>query len=157
MAKRKKPGRPALPASKRKSRILKFRSREDLVSRLQQAANKSGRSVSEEIEHRLEGSFQQEDFRRLLQEQLEENAQNSREALVRSWGFDPDDPDSVRNAEQAVTRIWAERNPAKDEQAVREDVRELIRRVGQRTDEDVRAHGLSTLLRFFRRTEEGKS
>jgi len=54
-------GRPPLPEHQRKGRILKFRARGDLVSRMQAAATATGRSVSEEIEYRLERSFQNVD------------------------------------------------------------------------------------------------
>lgn len=58
---KKKRGRPSLAADERKSSILKFRARGDLVRRMSEAAAESGRSVSEEIEHRLDRSFQKED------------------------------------------------------------------------------------------------
>ncbi len=53
----KRRGRPALDPSDRKSRNLTFRSRGDLRARLDQAASQSERSISEEIEYRLERSF----------------------------------------------------------------------------------------------------
>jgi hypothetical protein len=58
--KKRGPGRPALPASERKSKNLTFRSRTDLRKQLEQAARLSDRSISEEIELRLEQSFQNE-------------------------------------------------------------------------------------------------
>jgi hypothetical protein len=58
---KRKRGRPALGPAERKSAILKFRARDDLVERMREAAGKTGRSVSEEIEHRLNRSFQTED------------------------------------------------------------------------------------------------
>ena len=54
---KRKVGRPALPEEQRRNRALKFRARGDMQARLQAAADKSGRSISEEIEYRLEQSF----------------------------------------------------------------------------------------------------
>ena len=60
MAKRKRIGRPPKPAKERKSVNFTFRSRGDMRDRLRAAAAMSGRSISEEIEFRLEQSFQEE-------------------------------------------------------------------------------------------------
>src|SRR5262249_50639139 len=57
MAKRKR-GRPPLPKAERKRGVLGFRARDDLRQWLTDDAKLSGRSVSEEIEHRLEQSFE---------------------------------------------------------------------------------------------------
>jgi len=57
MAKRKR-GRPPLPKAERKRGVLGFRARDDLRRRLTDAAKLSGRSASEEIEHRLDQSFE---------------------------------------------------------------------------------------------------
>jgi hypothetical protein len=51
-------GRPAKPEAERKSRNLNFRSREGLRLKLQQAAESAGRSISEEIEYRVDRSFE---------------------------------------------------------------------------------------------------
>ncbi len=53
-------GRRAMPAEKRKRNNLTFRTRDDLKRLLEVGAEKAGRSLSEEIEVRLERSFQQE-------------------------------------------------------------------------------------------------
>ena len=58
----KRRGRPALPESERKSRNLTFRSRGNLRTKLQDAAAASGRSVSEEIEWRLDRSFDHDEI-----------------------------------------------------------------------------------------------
>jgi Arc-like DNA binding domain len=60
MAKRKRVGRPPKPAKERKTVNFTFRSRGDMRERLRDAAAVSGRSISEEIEFRLEQSFQEE-------------------------------------------------------------------------------------------------
>jgi hypothetical protein len=60
-ARKKKAGRPPLPPKHRKVRNVTFRSRDDLYGELQAAAAKSGRSLSEEIERRLEKSFSSSD------------------------------------------------------------------------------------------------
>ena len=53
-------GRPPMPAGERRSKNRTFRVRGKLDSNLQIAAQRSGRSVSEEIEFRLEQSFIEE-------------------------------------------------------------------------------------------------
>ena len=60
MAKRKRIGRPPKPAKNRKSVNFTFRSREEMREQLRAAAAVSGRSISEEIEYRLNQSFQKE-------------------------------------------------------------------------------------------------
>ena len=50
-------GRPRLSDVERKSRNLTFRVRDGLREKLAEAAQRSGRSVSEEIEYRLQLSF----------------------------------------------------------------------------------------------------
>jgi hypothetical protein len=54
----RKRGRPAKPADERKGQNLTFRTRADFRARLEQAAAKSERSVSEEVELRVERSFE---------------------------------------------------------------------------------------------------
>ena len=75
MAKRKRIGRPPKPAKNRKSVNFTFRSREEMREQLRAAAAVSGRSISEEIEYRLNQSFQKELFleavRAVLQEEME--------------------------------------------------------------------------------------
>jgi len=60
MARRKRIGRPPKPAKERKSVNFTFRSRGDMRQKLRDAAALGGRSISEEIERRLDLSFQQE-------------------------------------------------------------------------------------------------
>jgi hypothetical protein len=55
-------GRPPKPKDELKSRNLTFRVRENLRERLQQAAQESGRSISEEIEHRVDSTFKERDI-----------------------------------------------------------------------------------------------
>jgi hypothetical protein len=50
-------GRPPVPAAQKKVRNFTFRSRGDMHERLSEAAEANGRSISEEIERRLERSF----------------------------------------------------------------------------------------------------
>ncbi len=50
-------GRPPVPESEKKGRNFTFRSRGDMHERLSEAAAKNQRSLSEEIEKRLEASF----------------------------------------------------------------------------------------------------
>lgn len=54
----KKRGRPPKPADERKGHNLTFRTRANLRERLEEAAEKSGRSVTEEVELRVERSFE---------------------------------------------------------------------------------------------------
>jgi hypothetical protein len=60
-SKKPKIGRPPRRAGERLSKNRTFRIRGDLDDWLQAAAAQSGRSVSEEIEYRLEQSFQREE------------------------------------------------------------------------------------------------
>jgi len=55
-----KGGRPAVPSERKKSQTLTFRTRADLRKNLEIAAEQAGRSVSEEIEYRLQRSFDRE-------------------------------------------------------------------------------------------------
>jgi hypothetical protein len=64
---KKRLGRPPKAEADRKSRNLTFRSRGDLRDRLLEAAQRSGRSLSEEIEYRLWQSILEDD-KRLLEE-----------------------------------------------------------------------------------------
>jgi hypothetical protein len=54
-------GRPQVPAAQRKSKNFTFRSRGDMHARLAGAAARSNRSISEEIEWRIERSFLDQD------------------------------------------------------------------------------------------------
>jgi hypothetical protein len=54
-------GRPPVPPGQRKSKNFTFRSRGDLHARLAAAAAQSNRSISEEIEWRIERSFLDQD------------------------------------------------------------------------------------------------
>ena len=58
----KRRGRPPIPEAERKVGNLTFRTRGGLRAKLEVAAEESGRSVSEEIEHRLQVSFDQNAF-----------------------------------------------------------------------------------------------
>jgi hypothetical protein len=62
-------GRPPKPEPERKSRYVSFRARSGLQARLAAAAQQSERSVSEEIERRLERSFITEGLGRQLAQQ----------------------------------------------------------------------------------------
>src|SRR5438045_2177725 len=53
-------GRPALPPGSGKRHALGIRTTEVLKARIESAARASGRSVAQEIEHRLERSLDQE-------------------------------------------------------------------------------------------------
>jgi hypothetical protein len=71
--KKRQPGRPSLPVEEKRSRNLTFRSRGDLRDRLNDAASQAGRSISEEIESRLEQSFETEDRVALVREIADKN------------------------------------------------------------------------------------
>jgi Arc-like DNA binding domain len=67
----KRIGRPPKSVQDRKAVNFTFRSRGEMRERLQSAAANSRRSISEEIEYRLDQSFQRDDFEQVLgQEQL---------------------------------------------------------------------------------------
>jgi Arc-like DNA binding domain len=61
MAAKKRIGRPPKAKEDRKAVNFTFRSRGDMRERLRAAAAASGRSISEEIERRLDWSFREED------------------------------------------------------------------------------------------------
>src|SRR5215216_475715 len=56
----RKGGRPALSSERKKSQTLTFRTRTDLRKTLEAAAEQAGRSISEEVEYRLQRSFDRE-------------------------------------------------------------------------------------------------
>jgi hypothetical protein len=56
----RKGGRPALSSERKKSQTLTFRTRADLRKSLEAAAEQAGRSISEEVEYRLQRSFDRE-------------------------------------------------------------------------------------------------
>src|SRR5215210_3079447 len=56
----RKGGRPALSSERKKSQTLTFRTRTDLRKSLEAAAEQAGRSISEEVEYRLQRSFDRE-------------------------------------------------------------------------------------------------
>src|SRR5437660_327572 len=60
MALKKRIGRPPKAKEHRKAVNFTFRSRDQMRERLEAAAAASGRSISEEIEHRLNQSFDEE-------------------------------------------------------------------------------------------------
>jgi Arc-like DNA binding domain len=62
MAAKKRIGRPPKSEEDRKGVNFTFRNRGQMRERLQEAAAASKRSISEEIEHRLEDSFRNEDI-----------------------------------------------------------------------------------------------
>src|SRR5262249_31991569 len=62
MAAKKRIGRPPKSEEDRKAVNFTFRSRGQMRERLREAATASRRSISEEIEHRLERSFQQQEI-----------------------------------------------------------------------------------------------
>jgi DNA-binding NarL/FixJ family response regulator len=70
----KRRGRPPKPTEERKSGNLTFRTRGDLRAKLDAAATASGRSVSEEIERRLERSFDHDEMVSSVIETIEENS-----------------------------------------------------------------------------------
>ena len=74
---KKKSGRPALPNSEKKLPSMGFRPTLDIRQKLEDAAAASGRSMSQEIERRLERSFQeqarQEDIRAAVLDQVYES------------------------------------------------------------------------------------
>lgn len=84
MAKRKRIGRPPKPAKERRTVNFTFRSRGELREWLRNAAEPAGRSISEEIEHRLYQSFQKERAARDVAKALIEHFE---EQEVRDFAF----------------------------------------------------------------------
>jgi hypothetical protein len=105
-------GRPPAPATEKKVRNFTFRSRGDMHDRLSEAAARHERSISEEIERRLENSFNTEklmaaynekmeklvdDLRRLAEERRSEAANARRELEI-----------TVSEAEQRMAELEKE-------------------------------------------------
>ena len=84
MAKRKRIGRPPKPAKDRRSVNFTFRSRGELRDLLRNSAGPAGRSISEEIEHRLFQSFQKETAARDVAKAILEHF---KEREVRDFAF----------------------------------------------------------------------
>src|SRR5258707_14372768 len=72
--KKRAPGRPSLPASEKKGRNLTFRIRDGMRERLSDEAALHERSLSEEIERRLQQSFLKEEAGAREKTQIERNA-----------------------------------------------------------------------------------
>src|SRR5262245_22497973 len=100
MAKRKR-GRPTLPKAERKRGILAFRARDDLRQWLTDAAKLSGRSVSEEIEYRLEQSRLREGISEEVKAQLVKIKDEVVQAMAARVGWDR--PLSALQEEQVRT------------------------------------------------------
>ena len=62
----KKMGRPALPPGEKRGASMGFRPTPEIRGKLEEAAKANGRSMSQEVEHRLERSFSEEDYLALL-------------------------------------------------------------------------------------------
>ena len=84
MAKRKRIGRPPKPAKERRTVNFTFRSRGEMRELLRTAAEVGGRSISEEIERRLDQSFKQEQMARAVAKALIEHFD---EQEVRDFAF----------------------------------------------------------------------
>ena len=89
MATKKRIGRPPKAKEDRKAVNFTFRSRVQMRERLQAAAIAGGRSISEEIERRLEKSFWQEEIERdtaTLQVRLSERLRRELEEAAKHKG-----------------------------------------------------------------------
>jgi hypothetical protein len=87
MARKKSPkiGRPPRHEGERLSKNRTFRIRGELDDRLQAAASKAGRSVSEEIEYRLDQSFQKEDIAKIIRATVDTYRQPTLSELGKRW------------------------------------------------------------------------
>jgi hypothetical protein len=63
-------GRPLKPAAMRKRRNNTFRTRDALYERLKASAEANERSITEEVEYRLEQSFLLQDVRETIREEM---------------------------------------------------------------------------------------
>ena len=95
---RKTRGRPPLPPEAGKRFPLNMRTTKKIRDELQAAAHASGRSLAQEVEHRLEQSFRDEknryrEFRNKktynLMQSLAVALQASEKLTLKSWGTDP--------------------------------------------------------------------
>ena len=107
--KKRQPGRPSLPDDEKRSRNLTFRSRTDLRDRLSAAASKSGRSISEEVEFRLEESFATADKVALVKEGLENRIEDWQRRFAEARAnHDAAAANAVEAIEKAKTELEGE-------------------------------------------------
>jgi hypothetical protein len=103
-------GRPPVADAERKRRNFTFRSTDAMQRQLQTAAESSGRSVSEEIEHRVGRSFDQEQHARetpaarnvSLADQVLMSAQLIERGTGKTW---PEDQETRRQLLDAVEEL----------------------------------------------------
>jgi hypothetical protein len=106
----KRRGRPPKPTEERKRGYLAFRARDRLRDTIRQAADREGRSISEEIEHRLERTFQEE---LLLGDSVHvrlicQNVSNSLRTLEMVTGLRAFGPNADRWMHQQVENAFAD-------------------------------------------------
>lgn len=99
-------GRPVVAEEDRKTANLTFRTRGGLRAQLEEAAQESGRSVSEEIEYRLQTSFDRQSVAKQIYGQKHDGLIRALSSILGSAGDAGGCPDSVANL-VAITTIFA--------------------------------------------------
>ena len=94
MAKRTR-GRPALPKAERKRGIFTFRATDALRQRVADSAKQSGRSISEELEYRVEESYRREDISKAVAKEV-----RSGMTATINWAISksPDDSEEMKKS-----------------------------------------------------------
>jgi Arc-like DNA binding dprotein len=142
MAAKKRIGRPPKAKEDRKAVNFTFRSRGQMRERLQAAAIAAGRSISEEIEFRLERSFWQEEMERdtaKLQVSLPERLRRRLEQAAEhnKWSMNTEIFDRLDVSFQRKNQKEMEEKAARDAvQAQQEFQEEMIERAAKRAARD---------------------
>ena len=130
---RRKLGRPSLPLGEKKLAPLGFRPTPGMRESLERAAQENGRSVSKEIESRLEASFVDEDSRdreyggkamRALLRILGNVADIIETRTGKSWDKDGDTYTRVKAAWDEIIRSWGPALPASELKMYQEEFQE---------------------------------
>jgi predicted HicB family RNase H-like nuclease len=127
MAAKKRIGRPPKAKEDRKAVNFTFRSRGQMRERLQAAAIAVGRSISEEIEFRLERSFWQEEIEKLteavkLQVTLSERLRSLLEQAAKNHGQSM----NTEIVDRLDVSFQRENEEKMSEKAARDGVQELL-------------------------------
>jgi hypothetical protein len=123
---KKRIGRPPKPAAERKERNFTFRTRPELRAQLTEAAAKSGRSISEEIEYRLDRTFMTDE----LSDGLERLVHIAGEMANVNVGLNNSIKDMLQSthmlmAENSIFREWIEQR----DQQQRKELLEFLRMI----------------------------
>jgi hypothetical protein len=157
-----------MPGKPKQTPHLRIRIELGLLGRLEKAREKSGRTLTGEIVHRLEQSFRKDDLQDMAEATASAVVKRVRPSftLLKDWSPRPWlslEPSAVaaraamlRDAEDAAVKLVTEQNPSTDEHAAREYVNKLVEKWALQprteTPEERRHRGLYITLRFLEGT-----